>query len=643
MGILLIFFVLFITEEAEEDVEQEQLSPLPSQSEIGLAKHNLIENGQINVGSPGMNSNFGRDASIDEIENASMYPNVSEMDQDINSDLLSPSEVNTEKQTAQDEKCEKEGGFSQQSEQESCISLPDTSEKFNMQNETDSRLSSVDPSSIAASPRSPVMPPSPISRGSGDFGSVRRESSEGFVLPSPITSKREADSAADIATASEADIAMGGGSRDSGSKLNEKTKLCDLEKNSKEQVEHETVDESMQSKSESQPSSIGASMSPSNSFLPSVAGSSLLHESRLPSQVPNEKVGDDVVEGESQDKLENEDNERDLGEAHNNKDVKIENETSIGSSTHKEQLQEAENQDVPSTPIEKLENFESNAGGEDQILDTVNVKSSLQSSHSLGNEIIEAELDASDKANNPDQEHVGIPTETREEEQYMEKENTRNSNDVENEAQIPAIAHAEAEAASTRNVVLEETPNGDIKNKIPRVYMGPEWEHTFRGLLYVDGVDSLGRPVVVINADAIPSNMRSSALTYVKTHLEPLVTEGHYVIVFAARKTKLPSFWIMGAYQSLPRPYRKNVQYVILVRPSGFLRAILAFMRPFVSKKAGKKVKLVDRLEDIAQETGGEVSMHHLGGPFLEADAAELERENMLAASAQLAAQTTAG
>ena len=171
----------------------------------------------------------------------------------------------------------------------------------------------------------------------------------------------------------------------------------------------------------------------------------------------------------------------------------------------------------------------------------------------------------------------------------------------------------------------------------PKVNMGPEWEETFKGLLYVDGVDALGRPVVVLNADAVPSNMKSSALTYVKTHLEPLVTAGHYVIVFTARKAKLPSFWIMGAYQTLPRPYRKNVQYVILVKPSGFLKAMLAFMRPFVSKKAGKKIKAVDTLEEIGESTGGEVTLHHLGRAFLENDAVVQEEEEAAAAAAAAA------
>lgn len=171
------------------------------------------------------------------------------------------------------------------------------------------------------------------------------------------------------------------------------------------------------------------------------------------------------------------------------------------------------------------------------------------------------------------------------------------------------------------HVVEEENIEGEEKqvpNAIPRVDMGPEWENVFKGLVYEEGIDALGRPVVVLDADAIPPKMRSSAVTYVRTHLHPIVSSGDYVIVFTAKKASLPTFWIMGAYQALPRPFRKNVQYIILVRPSGFLRAILAFMRPFVSKKAGRKIKLVESLEEIGEATSGEVTMHHLGASFLE-------------------------
>lgn len=175
----------------------------------------------------------------------------------------------------------------------------------------------------------------------------------------------------------------------------------------------------------------------------------------------------------------------------------------------------------------------------------------------------------------------------------------------------PPKARQNEDAPTTLN------PEAAVPAPIPRVDMGPEWEAMFKGLVYEDGVDALGRPVIVLDADAVPPRMKSSALTYVKTHLEPVVTSGDYVIVFTAEKAKLPTFWIMGAYQTLPRPFRKNVQYIILVRPSGFLRAILAFMRPFVSKKAGRKIKLVESLEEIGEATSGEVTMHHLGQGYL--------------------------
>lgn len=126
-----------------------------------------------------------------------------------------------------------------------------------------------------------------------------------------------------------------------------------------------------------------------------------------------------------------------------------------------------------------------------------------------------------------------------------------------------------------------------------------------------------------------------------------------------AGTSRLPSMWIMGAYRSLPRPFRKHVQHIVLVRPSGarpacagvgrrralqpfpalllrprssrsvphppppapapaaFLRAVLAFMRPFVSRKAHRKIKLVASVHELAGATEGEVTLQSLGPAFL--------------------------
>ena len=43
-------------------------------------------------------------------------------------------------------------------------------------------------------------------------------------------------------------------------------------------------------------------------------------------------------------------------------------------------------------------------------------------------------------------------------------------------------------------------------------------------------------------------------------------------------------------YRGLARPFRKNVKIIILVRPSKPLRAFLALIRPFISRKAHRKV-----------------------------------------------------
>lgn len=147
--------------------------------------------------------------------------------------------------------------------------------------------------------------------------------------------------------------------------------------------------------------------------------------------------------------------------------------------------------------------------------------------------------------------------------------------------------------------------------------LGPVWEETFQGLVYCDGVDSLGRSVVVLNADVVPPRMKSAALTYVRARIEPIVAQGDYVLLVTAEKgVSLPTFWVLGAYQGLPRPFRKNVQYIVMVKPSGFLRAIISFMRPFVSKKAARKIKLLEKVEDVAEATDGEVTLQHLGAQF---------------------------
>jgi len=49
----------------------------------------------------------------------------------------------------------------------------------------------------------------------------------------------------------------------------------------------------------------------------------------------------------------------------------------------------------------------------------------------------------------------------------------------------------------------------------------------FKGMLFHDGVDSQGRPVIVVNTDAVGTarKARSQALQYMLHRLEPIVTQ----------------------------------------------------------------------------------------------------------------------
>ena len=63
-------------------------------------------------------------------------------------------------------------------------------------------------------------------------------------------------------------------------------------------------------------------------------------------------------------------------------------------------------------------------------------------------------------------------------------------------------------------ILLQEPP--------AEFYEPPE----FKGLLFYDGVDSLGRPVVVVDFDAVaPTTARSAVMQYILQRLEPIVSQ----------------------------------------------------------------------------------------------------------------------
>lgn len=76
-----------------------------------------------------------------------------------------------------------------------------------------------------------------------------------------------------------------------------------------------------------------------------------------------------------------------------------------------------------------------------------------------------------------------------------------------------------------------------------------------------------------------------------------MVASGHQ----GDTSSKLPAMWLIRAYRSLTRPYKKNVKYIVLVRPSAMLSAMMVVLRPFLSLKAARKLHKVGALICVAK------------------------------------------
>ena len=124
---------------------------------------------------------------------------------------------------------------------------------------------------------------------------------------------------------------------------------------------------------------------------------------------------------------------------------------------------------------------------------------------------------------------------------------------------------------------------------------------SFGGLFFLDGTDSRGRKVAVINASKLPGDQdrRDAALQHVLASLEPYGDETGdgpgYVLVVYYTGPAPPGIlrWLAGAYGSLSYRLRKGVKCIALVNPSWFMTAVVNALMPLVSSKAYKKVVIV--------------------------------------------------
>ncbi|EGG17390.1 hypothetical protein DFA_08385 [Cavenderia fasciculata] len=120
------------------------------------------------------------------------------------------------------------------------------------------------------------------------------------------------------------------------------------------------------------------------------------------------------------------------------------------------------------------------------------------------------------------------------------------------------------------------------------------------------GLDEQSHPVYLVLANKLPLGISGldKMMSYMCKTLEPLVTGGHYSIIYShhglAQESTPDRAWLLKTYQLLPRNYKKNLKHFYILHPSTWLKVLFMMMSPFLSEKVWRhKVVYLDYLQEL--------------------------------------------
>ncbi|KAF9240270.1 divergent CRAL/TRIO domain-containing protein [Melanogaster broomeanus] len=122
--------------------------------------------------------------------------------------------------------------------------------------------------------------------------------------------------------------------------------------------------------------------------------------------------------------------------------------------------------------------------------------------------------------------------------------------------------------------------------------------------IFQAGVDYETRPMVIINASALPDPHQVSydlLLSRILSYLDLYVESDYTVVFFAAGGKYAPSWnWVWKAYRSLSRKYRKNLKRLYIVHSSFFSKMLFSLAGAIISPKFFRKLVYISTLSDLA-------------------------------------------
>ncbi|KDR83028.1 hypothetical protein GALMADRAFT_238784 [Galerina marginata CBS 339.88] len=124
-------------------------------------------------------------------------------------------------------------------------------------------------------------------------------------------------------------------------------------------------------------------------------------------------------------------------------------------------------------------------------------------------------------------------------------------------------------------------------------------------MIFQAGVDFETRPMVVLNASALPDPQTVSydlLLARILSYLDLYVEADYTVVFFAAGSKHAPSWnWVWKAYRSLSRKYRKNLKQLYIVHSSFFSKMLFSLAGAIISPKFFRKLMYITTLSELAK------------------------------------------
>ncbi|KAF8811575.1 Rho GTPase activation protein [Phlegmacium glaucopus] len=148
------------------------------------------------------------------------------------------------------------------------------------------------------------------------------------------------------------------------------------------------------------------------------------------------------------------------------------------------------------------------------------------------------------------------------------------------------------------------SPAGAI-NHAPEFSDAAVVQEVLSRMIFQAGVDFETRPMVVLNASALPDPQVVSydlLLTRILSYLDLYVEADYTVVFFAAGGNHAPSWnWVWKAYRSLNRKYRKNLKQLYIIHSSFFSKMLFSLAGAIISPKFFRKLIYITTLSELAQ------------------------------------------